>query len=98
MGRLTGTTTSYTFLARNFTTSYAYDKASNRTSFTDPESGATSYVYDTLSRLQTLTPPPAFTGTGNFGCAYDALSRRTQMTRPNSLTTNYTYDNLSRLL
>ncbi len=98
MGRLTGTTTSYTFLTRNFTTSYAYDKASNRTSSTDPESGSTSYVYDTLNQLQTLTPPAAFTATGNFGFSYDALSRRTQMTRPNSITTNYAYDNLSRLL
>jgi len=98
MGRLTGTTTSYTFLARNFTASYAYDKASNRTSFTDPESGSTTYAYDTLNRLQTLTPPSAFSGTGNFGFSYDALSRRTQMTRPNGLSSIYAYDNLSRLL
>jgi len=99
MGRLTNTTTSYAFLTgRNFTTSYAYDAASNRTGFTDPESGATSYVYDTLNRLQTLTPPAAFSGTGNFGFSYDALSRRTQMTRPNGLKSVYAYDNLSRLL
>ena len=44
MGRLIGTTTTYTFLTgRNFTTSYSYDAASNRTGFTDPEGGATSY-------------------------------------------------------
>jgi RHS repeat-associated protein len=99
MGRLTNTTTSYAFLAgRNFATSYSYDAASNRTGFTDPESGATSYVYDTLNRLQTLTPPAAFSGTGNFGFSYDALSRRTQMTRPNGLKSVYAYDNLSRLL
>jgi YD repeat-containing protein len=99
MGRLTNTTTSYTFLTgRNFTTSYSYDAASNRTGFTDPESGSTSYVYDTLNRLQTLTPPTAFSGTGNFGFTYDALSRRTQMTRPNGLKSVYAYDNLSRLL
>jgi RHS repeat-associated protein len=97
MGRLTGTTTSYSFLTgRNFTTSYTYDKASNRTGFTDPESGSTAYVYDTLNRLQTLTPPSAFTS-GGFGFSYDALSRRTQMTRPNSVSTLYAYDNLSRL-
>ena len=97
MGRLTGTTTSYSFLTgRNFTTSYSYDAASNRTGFTDPESGSTTYAYDTLNRLQTLTPPSAFT-TGSFGFTYDALSRRTQMTRPNNVTTNYAYDNLSRL-
>jgi len=57
-----------------------------------------SRVYDTLNRLQTLTPPAAFSGAGNFGFSYDALSRRTQMTRPNNLATNYGYDNLSRLL
>jgi RHS repeat-associated protein len=97
-GRLIGTSTSYSFLAaRNFTENYTYDKASNRTSFTDPESGSTTYAYDTLNRLTTLTPPSAF-ATSSFGFSYDALSRRTQMTRPNNVTTNYTYDNLSRLL
>ena len=96
MGRLTGTTTQYTFLTRSLTTSYAYDKASNRTGFTDPESGSTAYVYDTLNRLQTLTPPSAY-GSGSFGLSYDALSRRTQITRPNGVSSIYAYDNLSRL-
>ena len=99
MGRLTSTTTSYAFLTgRNFTTAYAYDAASNRTGFTDPESGSTTYAYDTLNRLQSLTPPSAFTSAGNFGFSYDALSRRTGLTRPNSVNTTYSYDNLSRLL
>src|SRR5208337_2266848 len=62
------------------------------------------YAYDTLNRLQTLTPPAAFTtglppsATGSFGFAYDALSRRTSLTRPNTVNTSYGYDNLSRLL
>jgi YD repeat-containing protein len=87
MGRLTGASVNYTFLtARTFTTSYGYDFASNRTGFTDPENGATAYIYDTLNRLQTLTPPSAFSGTGSFGFSYDGLSRRTQMTRPNNIT------------
>jgi RHS repeat-associated protein len=98
MGRLTGTTTTYSFLtAKPFNSAYTYDVASNRTGFTDPENGSTTYAYDTLNRMQTVTPPSAF-GTGSFGFSYDALSRRTQMTRPNSVATNYTYDNLSRLL
>jgi len=98
MGRLIGTTTSYSFLTgRNFTNSYGYDAASNRTGYTDPEGGSTTYAYDTLNRLTTLAPPSEF-GSGSFGFSYDALSRRTQMTRPNNVTTNYTYDNLSRLL
>jgi len=98
MGRLTGTSTQYAFLtSRTLTTSYGYDAASNRTSFTDPENGSSSYVYDTLNRLQTLTPPTAY-GAGSFGLGYDALSRRTSLTRPNTVNTSYGYDNLSRLL
>jgi RHS repeat-associated protein len=95
VGRLTGTTTNYAFLtARTFTNAYAYDAASNRTSFTDPESGATSYVYDTLNRLSSLTN----FSSQQFGFTYDALGRRTQTTRPNGINTSYSYDNLSRLL
>ena len=87
----------YSFLtSRNFTNAYTYDAASNRTGFTDPESGSTAYSYDNLNRLTSLAPPSAF-GSGSFGFSYDALSRRTQMTRPNNVTTNYAYDNLSRL-
>lgn len=97
MGRLQTTSTTYSFLSRTLSTSYGYDKTSNRTSFVDPESGSTTYAYDTLNRLETLTPPAAISSS-NFGFSYDALSRRTQMTRPNSVTSNYTYDNLSRLL
>jgi len=82
---------------RTFTTSYGYDAASNRISFTDPENGSSSYVYDTLNRLQTLTPPAAISS-GNFGFAYDALSRRTSLTRPNTVNTSYGYDTLSRLM
>ena len=97
MGRLTGTTTNYSFLTgRSFAASYGYDASSNRTSFTDPESGSTGYVYDTLNRLQTLTPPAAISS-GSFGFGYDALSRRTSLTRPNGVNTTYTYDNLSHL-
>jgi RHS repeat-associated protein len=59
---------------------------------TDPQSQATSYVYDVLNRLKTLTSPQ-----GSFGFTYDALSRRTQMTRPNGITTNYTYNPVSTL-
>ena len=98
MGRLAGTTTGYSFLTgRTFTTGYAYDAASNRVGFTDPEGGSTAYVYDTLNRLQTLTAPAAISG-GLFGFGYDALSRRTSLTRPNAVNTTYSYDNLSRLL
>jgi YD repeat-containing protein len=75
MGRLIGRTMTlrlrsvqgYSFLAsRNFTNAYTYDAASNRTGFTDLESGSTAYSYDTLNRLTSLAPPSAF-GSGSFG-------------------------------
>ncbi len=95
MGRLTGTTTDYSFLtSRTFTNGYQYDATSNRTRFTDPEGGQTDYVYDVLNRLTSLTNFSAQT----FNFSYDALGRRTQLTRPNGVNTDYNYDNLSRLL
>ena len=94
MGRLKTTTTNYAFLTgRSFTTGYAYDAGSNRTGFTDPENGTSSYVYDNLNRLASQASPQ-----GTFGFAYDALSRRTSLTRPNTVNTTYGYDQLSRLL
>jgi RHS repeat-associated protein len=95
LGRLTQTTTDYAFLpSQAFTMSYDYDAASNRTSFTDPQSGVTNYVYDTLNRLESLTDPQS----QQFTFGYDNLSRRISLGRPNGVTTSYTYDNLSRLL
>jgi len=94
MGRLIGTTTTYSFLTTPFTDSYSYDADSNRTGFTAPDSSTNTYTYDTLNRLTTL----ANSWAGSFGFSYDALSRRTQMTRPNGIATNYSYDKLSHLL
>lgn len=95
MGRLIGTTTTYSFLpGTQFTNSYTYDADSNRTGYTAPDGSTNTYSYDTLNRLTTL----ANSWAGSFGLSYDSLSRRTQMTRPNGVTTNYTYDSLSHLL
>ncbi len=88
------TTTGYSFLPRTLTMSYSYDPASNRVSFTDPESGITNYVYDSLNRVTGLTD---FSGNA-FNFSYDPLGRRTNLTRPNAVSTNYQYDALSRLL
>jgi RHS repeat-associated protein len=94
MGRLIGTTTTYSFLNTPFTNSYSYDADSNRTGFTAPDGSTNTYTYDTLNRLTTL----ANSWAGSFGFSYDALSRRTQLTRPNGIATNYQYNTLSRLL
>ncbi|MGH9688617.1 MAG: RHS repeat-associated core domain-containing protein [Candidatus Acidiferrales bacterium] len=95
MGRIIGTTTTYSFMPNiPFTNSYSYDADSNRAGYTAPDGSTNTYSYDTLNRLTTL----ANSWAGSFGLSYDSLSRRTQMTRPNGITTNYTYDSLSRLL
>ena len=97
MGRLIGTTTQYSFLpgtpAPTFSNSYAYDAASNRTSFTAPDGSTNTYAYDTLNRLTRLTD----SGAGQFTMGYDTLNRRTQLTRPNGITTSYGYDPVSHL-
>ncbi|MBZ5689021.1 MAG: IPT/TIG domain-containing protein [Acidobacteriia bacterium] len=95
MGRMIGTTTTYSFLpGHNFQNTYTYDAASNRTSITAPDNSITTYGYDTLNRLNGM----ANSWAGSFGFSYDALSRRTQLTRPNGISTNYTYDAVSHLL
>ncbi len=94
VGRLTGTSTQYTFVTGTYTNSYTYDANSNRTGFTAPDGSTNTYTYDTLNRLSTL----ANSWAGSFGFSYDALNRRTQLTRPNNVATNYSYDNLSHLL
>lgn len=71
---------------------YTYDLAGNRVSMTDPEGGVTSYAYDPLSRLTSLTSPQ---GTATF--TYDALSRRTALSLPNGTQASYAYDAASQL-
>lgn len=95
MGRVIGTTTQYSFLPGvNIQNSYTYDAASNRRSMTAPDGSTSTYNYDTLNRLNTLTSSL----TGQFGFSYDALNRRTQLARPNGINTNYSYDSVSNLL
>jgi len=95
IGRLIGTTTTYSFLpATQFSNSYSYDADSDRVGYTAPDGSTNTYTYDSLNRITGL----ANSWAGSFGFSYDVLSRRTQMTRPNGVTTNYTYDKLSHLL
>jgi len=69
MGRLTGTTTQYSFLlGTTFTNSYSYDADSNRTGHTAPGGSTNAYAYDTLNRLSNLTNSWA----GSFGFSYAA--------------------------
>jgi len=94
MGRLTQTSTVYTFIPnKTFTVGYGWDAASNLTTMTDPAAGNTTYTYDTLNRLSTLKNPQR----NQWTVSYDALSRRTQLLRPSNVKTNYQYDPLSRV-
>ena len=59
----------------------------------DP-TGLTTYSYDVLNRLTSMTNNKGQTTT----FTYDALGRRTSMTHANGVVTNYTYDPASQLL
>ena len=72
---------------------YTYDLNGNRTSMIDP-TGLTTYSYDALNRLTSMTNNKGQTST----FSYDALGRRTAMTHANGVVTNYTYDAASQLL
>jgi RHS repeat-associated protein len=72
---------------------YTYDANGNRTSMIDP-TGLTTYSYDALNRLTSMTNNKGQTTT----FSYDALGRRTSMTHANGVVTNYTYDPASQLL
>ncbi len=72
---------------------YTYDLNGNRISMIDP-TGLTTYNYDVLNRLTSITNDQGLTTT----FTYDALGRRTTMTHDNGVVTNYTYDAASQLL
>ncbi|HEY7165683.1 MAG TPA: tandem-95 repeat protein [Candidatus Binatia bacterium] len=91
--RLTSTTAASPWMSAK-AISYTYDPNGNRLTMTDPQTGGTTYVSDSLNRLISLTNPAGRT----VGFAYDALSRRTTLTHANGVTANYTYDAASQLL
>jgi len=72
---------------------YTYDQVGNRISMTDP-AGTTSYTYDYLHRLISVTNPDNKT----ISYQYDASGNRTQLTDPASNITAYTYDGDNRLV
>jgi len=74
-------------------TIYVYDLNGNRITMIDP-TGLTTYNYDVLNRLTSITNNQGLTTT----FTYDALGRRTSMTHDNGVVTNYTYDAASQLL
>jgi len=72
--------------------SFTYDAASQRTVMVDGM-GTTSWGYDALGRVTSVTDP--FGGTVGYG--YDAVGNRTALTYPDGKNVGYTYDPGDRL-
>ena len=76
--------------------SYSYDLAGNKTKLiTVLPSGATAtttYSYDALNRLKTVTD-----ATGTTRYSYDAVGNRSEVVYPNQTWQRYSYDVLNRL-
>ena len=75
------------------TLGYQYDANGNRTLLQDPDSKATSYAFDALNRVSTVTNT---SGTTTY--AYDRSSLPTQTSYPNSSVESTTYDLAKRVL
>ena len=74
-------------------TAYGYDTRGNRTSVKDALGNTTTFAFDAMNRLKTITYPGSTTT--QFG--YDYRGRRTSVTDQNGKTTTYAYDDADRL-
>lgn len=71
---------------------YGFDANGNRTSMADG-TGTTSYTYDEMNRLLSVTSPGAVT----VSYRYDVGSNRTKITYPDATAVTYTYDKANHL-
>jgi len=75
-------------------TEYNYDPGGNIASVTDPAGRTTTYTYDILNRLTTVTPP----GDVITWYAYDSQNNLVSVTDAENHVTSYSYDDLGRLV
>lgn len=68
-----------------------YDADSNRISMVDP-TGTTTYAYDPLDRLTSVSPP-----SGTVSYAYDPVGNRATITYPDGKAVNYAYNAVNHL-
>jgi YD repeat-containing protein len=83
-------------------TENTYDAVGNLLTVTDPLDNVTTFAYDALYRLTTLTEADP-DGGGSLTSpvttyAYDAVGNRTSLTDPLDRTTEFEYDDLNRLI
>jgi RHS repeat-associated protein len=84
-------------LVGNQTTAYTYDAVGNLQSYSYPNQVTTSYAYNNLNRLTTLTVSNATNGLASYAYTLGAAGNRTQVVEGNGRTVNYAYDDLYRL-
>jgi YD repeat-containing protein len=82
---------------RSRVTNYAYDVMGNRTSTTDADGNTTTYTYDALNRLLTLTTPRVTNAAGNTvnyntSYAYDGVGNRISVIDNNGNRTDTVYN------
>jgi RHS repeat-associated protein len=84
-------------LSGSLSTTYSYDAVGNLQSYTYPNTVTTSYAYNNLNRLTTLSVANGQTNFASYAYTLGASGNRTSVTEASGRTVNYAYDDLYRL-
>ncbi|MET0752082.1 MAG: PKD domain-containing protein [Pyrinomonadaceae bacterium] len=84
-------------LSGNRTTGYTYDAVGNLQSYTYPNQVTTSYAYNSLNRLTTMTVSNTTNNLASYQYTLGASGNRTQVVENGARTVNYVFDDLYRL-
>jgi YD repeat-containing protein len=84
-------------LSGNQNTTYSYDAVGNLQSYTYPNTVTTSYAYNNLNRLTTMTVSNPNVNLASYNYTLGASGNRTQVVENSGRTVNYVYDDLYRL-
>ena len=78
-------------------TNYTYDTVGNLQSYQYPNGVTSSYAYNSLNRLTTMTVGTLVSPLASYSYTLGATGNRTAVTEMGGRTVNYTYDELYRL-
>jgi RHS repeat-associated protein len=84
-------------LSGSQSTTYSYDAVGNLQSYSYPNTVTTSYAYNNLNRLTTLTVANGQINLASYSYTLGASGNRTQVVENTGRTVNYAYDDLYRL-